>query len=111
MNRNYQKGYRFERRIFSYFSNNGFYCVRSAGSHGVFDILAVYRGRIFGVQCKYDGRITKRERERITETAAEHEIIPLLAFVKNRRTWIKRLDTGDEYRINAFIADVKNGKI
>ena len=107
----YKKGYRFERYIFSKLSESGFYCVRSSGSHGAFDIIAVYPNRIFGIQCKLNGQLTKKELSHIRLISYAYGIIPLLAYKDGRKTIIKRLDTNDVYDLKGFIHAVKKMEI
>ncbi len=103
MNARYRKGYRFEMAIYHKFKNAGYFVIRSAGSHGEFDIIAIKDGRILGIQCKYDGRLTKAELERIKETAIKYGILPYLAFAKNRRYYIKNLLADLTYPLNLFL--------
>lgn len=50
----YNKGVNFERRVRKDLENKGYYVVRSAGSKGVFDLIALKQHRRpLGVQCKY----------------------------------------------------------
>jgi len=102
MPRPYEKGYRLEREVFHFFEQHGFYVARSAGSHGVFDVIAVRRGLVYGIQCKYSGRLTKREREEILAAAKEYDMVPLLVYAKNRRYWVRNLMTGEECRLRDF---------
>ena len=48
----YIKGRAFEYKIRRFFEAMGFYCVRSAGSHTDFDIVAIRNGQCIGIQCK-----------------------------------------------------------
>ena len=107
----YEKGYRFERYIFSKLSESGFYCVRSAGSHGVFDIIAIYHGRVFGIQCKLNGQITNAELRRMLKVADEHKIMPVIAQKYNRKTVLIRADTFEKYDLKSFIHAVKKMEI
>ena len=107
----YEKGYRFERYIFRKLTESGFYCISSRGSHGVFDIIAIYHGQIFGIQCKTDGRISKFELNRIRLIAHAHGIIPLLAYRNGRKAVIKQLNTGETYPLKTFITRVIKEKI
>jgi len=79
-----RKGTRFERKVKDFLVEQGFYATRAAGSHGVYDILAVklFSGRsvVLGVQCKHDGRLPDSEREAVMECAEKHGIIPALAY-------------------------------
>ena len=107
----YEKGYRFERYIFRKLTESGFYCISSRGSHGVFDIIAIFCGKIFGIQCKINGYLSKSELSKIHLIAHVHEIIPLLAYKHGRKTIIKRLDMGETYPLKTFISHVLTEKI
>jgi len=76
----YRKGYRFEREIFNLFQSAGYFTVRSAGSHGIFDIIAIKNGVIFGIQCKYNNHISKREELAMRMAYKQFGIIPLYAY-------------------------------
>lgn len=41
MNKNYKRGYDTERKCMDELTKNGFVCFRTAGSHGVFDVIAL----------------------------------------------------------------------
>ena len=41
---NYSRGSNFERRVAAWYESNGFDTIRSAGSHGTVDVLAVLGG-------------------------------------------------------------------
>lgn len=52
-NKNYQAGVRFERERKLYWESLGYTVLRTAGSHGAFDLIALHHGRDpVGVQCK-----------------------------------------------------------
>ena len=51
MNR-YAKGRRFEYRVKEWLEERGFYVVRSAGSKGIADLVALKDNQTFLVQCK-----------------------------------------------------------
>jgi len=80
-----KKGRRFEEYVMDKLKERDFYCVRSAGSKGVFDLLAVKNGVPWGIQCKKAGKITKRELEELRETGRKYGIIPCLAKKEGRR--------------------------
>jgi len=85
VNKSYKKGYMFERQIFHLFESAGFYCVRSAGSHGVFDIIAIKHGISFGVQCKYNNHISEAEKQAMLNAYEQFGIIPIYAYrMKNK---------------------------
>jgi len=76
----YRKGYKFEREIFNIFQSAGYYVIRSAGSHGVFDIIAIKNGITFGIQCKYNNHLNKREEIAMKTAYKQFGIIPLYAY-------------------------------
>jgi hypothetical protein len=45
----------------------GYYCIRSAGSHGFFDIVAFNSTGMRLVQCKTNGHVTALDREGLQE--------------------------------------------
>lgn len=53
---NGQRGTAFERRVMSFLTEWGYWCVRSAGSHGEVDIVALKPDEVVLVQCKISGR-------------------------------------------------------
>ncbi len=81
--RNYIIGRRFEYRVMDYLRSKGYYCIRSYGSKGTFDVIAIPRisgswPRIDGfdndwyelpllIQAKSAKYIPKKERERLID--------------------------------------------
>ena len=104
------KGYRFERYVFEKFRDAGFYVIASRKSRGVFDVIAIYRGRIYGIQCKVNGKLPQSEKSRILDTAWIHKITPLLAYRERRKAMIKRLDTDETMSLRDFI-EIERKKI
>ena len=62
MNKNYINGARRERRIMKKLEQEGWFCVRSAGSHGLIDIIAIKSGQFRFIQSKKSGYLTPQER-------------------------------------------------
>ena len=54
MNRNYERGVRFERQLMADFKKEGYNVIRASGSHGLFDIVAFHfdNRHIRFIQCK-----------------------------------------------------------
>lgn len=52
----YLRGRRFEWRVRDYLTMLGYFVVRSAGSRGPVDLVALRRGRVLLVQCRARGR-------------------------------------------------------
>lgn len=82
MNKNYQKGRRFEYAVKKHLEDKGYIVVRSAGSKSPFDLVAislkVQYPDVMLVQCKYGAKITKKERENLHELSKK---VPRNIFV------------------------------
>ena len=84
-NRKYNRGSAFERRIKRELEDADHYVVRSAGSRGAVDLMAVdCVGRPYFVQCKKDGRITKAEWSKLFEVGKSHNTTTLLVSKPKR---------------------------
>lgn len=82
MNRNYRKGRRNEYRSMRVLEAVGYICIRSAGSHSPFDVIALGPSDVLLVQCKtneWPGTI-------------EMESLRLLPVPANTRKLIHRWD-------------------
>ena len=77
---NYARGADFEREIRTDLTKNGWYAVRSAGSHGAVDVLAFNRGLALFVQAKRNGAFPPGERKSLLEIATKHGACPVLAL-------------------------------
>lgn len=106
-NKAYRKGRYFENMIKKKLIEAGFYVTRSASSKGVFDLIAIYKGKVYGIQCKYDGKITKSEVNEMRKVAEEHTIIPIVAFARRRRQYVTNLHTNETFVFKDFIEFVK----
>ena len=62
---NYEKGARAEREAIALLELVGYDCTRSAGSKGMWDIIAVYRNHVRFIQVKTEGAMTPVELEKI----------------------------------------------
>ena len=87
--RNYANGARLERDAKDNLEADGYWCVRSAGSKGVVDVLAMKPGQMLMVQAKANGVCPPKERAALLELAATFDALPLVAMrdrgVKYRR--------------------------
>jgi len=110
-NKAYRKGYRFEIYVANYLRRNGFYVIRAAGSHGIFDLIAIYHGCIYGIQCKTNGRLLRKELIEIVKTAEKHGIIPFLAFRDGRRVKLVNLITSECVTLKQFVQQTTNHDI
>lgn len=62
-NKNYQNGRAKEYRIKKRFENAGYTVLRSAGSHGFADLVAVRNEEIVFIQCKPDSMSEEKRKE------------------------------------------------
>jgi len=76
----YQRGYRFERKAMEELIKKGYFVIRSAGSHGIFDLIAIKHRDVRGVQCKLSGRISNDELAKMKEAGERYGILPMLAW-------------------------------
>ena len=110
-NVNYAKGYRFERYIANYLRDKDIYVIRAAGSHGTFDLIAIYSGTPHGIQCKLNGKITAKEIIELRRTGERYGIIPYLAFKNGRKTIIQRVTDGTRFSLKQFVEHVKSVRL
>jgi len=61
VNKKYRAGRRFEYEVKKYFEKLGWLVFRTAGSHGLADIIAVKESDTLLIQCKYGSMPTKAE--------------------------------------------------
>ena len=87
----YSKGAKFERDVVKKFESTGSYCIRSAGSKGIVDVVAFKRFSdktyTYLIQCKYgNARMSKEDKEKLLNLAYELDCIPLYIYRrKNER--------------------------
>jgi Holliday junction resolvase len=83
---NYRTGVRLEYRAIDLLSRRGWYVLRSAGSHGVADLVALSPddGHAVLVQCK-TGRLKHEDWQRLRETAIRYHAVPVIAAWNDTR--------------------------
>ena len=94
---NYQSGVRLERRAFALLGERGWFVVRSAGSHGVADLVALSPadGHAVLVQCK-TARLNHDEWQRLRTVATTYRAVPVIAtWSETRRRVLWLVITGD----------------
>lgn len=76
----YQSGVRLERRAAAILQVRGWYVVRSAGSHGAADLIALSPedGHVLLVQCKTSTRPDHAEWNRLREVALTYHAVPVV---------------------------------
>ena len=65
VNTHYRKGYVFELKIKHSLESKGFYVVKSAGSHGLFDLIAFDKSISLGLQLKNNCKVSKKEKDEL----------------------------------------------
>lgn len=84
-NRNYRNGAVFENQVKRYFEGMGCLAFRSAGSHGLADVIAVSKdGAMFLIQCKKSGIFPKSEIAGLIQASQLFPCTFLLADHKER---------------------------
>lgn len=80
----YARGRSFEYRVKNYYEKHGWFVIRSAGSKGIADLVAISPGgsEIHFVQCKLHGSISPDERQKLFATASNYGAYPILASAK-----------------------------
>jgi len=84
----YKKGLKFEYEIKQLFESAGYYVMRSAGSHGIFDLIAIKNGKAFGIQCKYNNHLRPAERIAMLNAGKRYGIVPIYAHRDKRKPLI-----------------------
>ncbi len=87
----YKKGRQFEYYVMDKKRKQGFFCMRSAGSKGFADVIAIKKGRIEFIQIKMGTSMQKKEREGLIELAESVGAIPLF-IQKIGRGKIREID-------------------
>lgn len=97
MSISYKKGQNFESYIKRKLEKHGYFVVRSAGSKGVFDLIAFppddYISKPLGIQCKTHDKFTEHEKQRMIETAEKYGLLPVLATKFNNKVVLVNLQT------------------
>ncbi len=94
MGRPYAKGYRCEREAKAFLEKQGFFVVRSAGSHSPADLVAIRYREVWLVQVKAKTLPSKAEREKLLNIATMYGATAVAMFKQNRR-WCVKIISGD----------------
>nr|MDO8098513.1 hypothetical protein [Candidatus Njordarchaeota archaeon] len=87
----YKRGYAFERRVRSHLEEDGWYVVRQ-GKSAFPDLICLKKGAILFIECKVDGYLNPRDRERLVAVSSKVGAEPVVASRANRRIVLKKLD-------------------
>lgn len=100
-NRSYKIGRNFEYRIRNWLIRRGYYVIRSYGSHGAFDLVAVppkssRLRRTLLIQAKYSGKnkvqISPEEKRRLANEARRLQGFSCLVFNQDKKLKWKLID-------------------
>jgi len=86
-NKKYVRGRAFEYKIATIFRRKGYYVMRSAGSHGPADLIAVKKGYLsLMIQCKTgETKISMQERDIFYLASKEAGVIAIVASKVSRK--------------------------
>jgi Holliday junction resolvase len=77
----YAVGADFERKVKLDLANHAWSVTRAAGSHGMWDLVAVAPGPVVAyIQCKRDARISREDRENLITHCLAFNCVPILAY-------------------------------
>lgn len=84
---NYTKGAKFENDVVKFLTKKGMYCIRSAGSKGIVDVLAMKRldgdTFVYLIQCKYgSASMSKKDKQKLIDLANKLKFYPLYIYRK-----------------------------
>lgn len=90
----YSKGAKFENDVIKHLEKKGMYCIRSAGSKGIVDVIAIIRYRdktiVHMIQCKYgNATMNKQDKKELTELANKYNFIPVYAHKRKNAKHLK----------------------
>lgn len=107
-NNKYKRGAHFEYKIKHLLEDNGFIVLRTAGSHGFADLVALRNGITYFLQLKYGKPATKKERLKFMKIAERHrcwftEFLIVHGEPRKKPKWIEFNLTGkDEWSENWY---------
>jgi len=78
---NYKRGYNFEKRVQKALEDKGYFVVRSAGSKGPVDLVAIDDGQVYLIQCKRQGHMPPQEWNNLFLISSKLRAMPLLAHM------------------------------
>lgn len=98
-NANYRSGYNFELRVKKEWEGRGYFVVRSAGSHGKADLVAIKNMALTGeenknkwwggpavflIQCKTSNKISETEKEELRNLASDLSVTAVVVWRDDR---------------------------
>lgn len=99
---NYRLGVAFERRTKTLLESMGYLVIRSAGSHGIADLVAIRADTVLLVQCKRRGVISQEELNSLYDCAHKVGCKPVVAQMRGARGTALYLVTGRKEKRGAY---------
>ena len=93
---NYSKGANYERAVKKELEKEGYSVIRSAGSHGIFDLVAWKSDKILFIQVKYLCKATKADIEKLNQIIIPINGRKILWEKQDKNTVIKYEITRDK---------------
>lgn len=88
----YQKGVTFEHQVKKHFENDGWFVVRSAGSHSPADLVCIKRGDLpTVVQCRLRGNLSADEERELSGLKEKYGCNVILAYRQDKELWFRNL--------------------
>jgi len=88
----YEIGARFERRVQRYYEDDGYFVIRSAGSHSLLDLVCGKEGEpTIGIQCRVNGNLTEDEKRALSELGKRTGWMMKLAYRQDKELWFRNL--------------------
>lgn len=98
-NRNYVNGANFERKVKKEWESQGYLCFRTAGSHGVADIIAIDNKVASLIQCKTSNKISPGEKAKLKATAKRYGCHACIAYrEKEGRKFVTKYEEVYDFR-------------
>ncbi|GAJ02764.1 unnamed protein product [marine sediment metagenome] len=82
----YGKGAKFEIEVRDILLEDDWVAIRSAGSHGIIDVLGIKVNVKWFIQCRTKGNLSGSEREELVALAKKHDATPILAYKEGGNT-------------------------
>ena len=87
----YRRGRRFEYKVGKWLIKLGYYVIRSAGSKGLFDLVAVKGNNVLFIQCTLNTREVDRRKKQLRGVSRKISFPVVLVYRRRGKTymWIR----------------------
>jgi Holliday junction resolvase len=99
---NYNRGRAFEYKVRDLFRESGYYVIRSAGSKGIADLVAIKNESGWSmnetcfIQCKKSGKLNGIEKKDMIDLCSKLAVTPILARYKEKKIELIELRENEE---------------